>query len=160
MLAVHSEDIDLSWRMWLGGQRTVLAHSAKVYHRNKTLAERKMMNTSEYRILFSLEKNALRMMLKNLSLRKALASVPIAVLVAIGQAVMAFVRTGSSVRARAAAKAFVWNFRVLEDTMKERRKVQESVRRVRDAWVFQRIMHERSFIRHVMEYLLTKQTGR
>lgn len=116
------------------------------------------MNANECRTLFSLEENALRMMLKNLSLREVLTSVSIAVLVAIGQVVLVFVRTGSSARVRAAAKAFIWNLRVPEDTMRERKKAQKSVKRVREPRVFQRIMDRRSFARYVAEYLLAKHT--
>jgi GT2 family glycosyltransferase len=71
VLAVHSEDVDLSWRMWLAGSRTVLAPSSRIFHRNKTLTERGRMKASDYSISLSLYRNAIRMILKNMSLPRS-----------------------------------------------------------------------------------------
>lgn len=152
-LATHSEDIDFSWRMWLAGCRTVLVPSAKIYHRNKSLRERRMMKATEYGITFSLEKNALRMMMKNLGLGEALLALPIGICTSFSLAVLTFLRTRSSTRLRAFLNALAWNTKQLDDTMGERIRIQRSLRKLSDRQVFDIVLDKRSFARHVAEFL-------
>jgi GT2 family glycosyltransferase len=152
-LGVHSEDIDFSWRMWLARYRTIAAPAARVYHKNKSIAERKTMNSDEYEVTFNLERNALRITLKNLGFLRVLVSIPEGLAISLTLGTISFLRARSDVRLRAFFRALVWNSCFLRDTLKERAKVQELLRRAPDRWILDRITDRRPFAHHVRRYL-------
>jgi GT2 family glycosyltransferase len=151
-LVAYSEDIDFSWRMWLSRLRTIVVPSATVYHRNKTVEERKVMNGNEYEITFYLERNALRITLKNLALERTLISIPEGLIISFTMGGLTCLRTGSGDRLRALIYALVWNVKFLKDTLRQRNMVQ-SLRKASDSWISKKIMDQRSFAFHVARYL-------
>jgi GT2 family glycosyltransferase len=152
-LMVHSEDIDFSWRMWLARYRTISAPEARVYHKNKSIAERNTMNSNEYEVTFYLERNALRITLKNLGLLRLIISVPEGLAISLALGTISLLRTRSGLRLRAVIRALIWNSRFLKDTLKERGRVQESLRRASDRWILRRITDRRPFAFHIRQYL-------
>ncbi len=152
-LGVYSEDIDFSWRLWLAGHKTILAPFAQVYHKTKTIAERKVMNATEYSITLHLERNSLRMLLKNLGLARGLISVPVSTFINLALACLSCMRTRTNTRLIALIHGIAWNVRFLDDTLEERKRVQGSLRRASDAWILEKIVDKRSIVFHVVRHL-------
>jgi hypothetical protein len=110
------------------------------------------MNGNEYEITFYLERNALRITLKNLALKRALISVPEGLTISFTRAGLTYLRTGSRVRLRALIYAIIWNLKFLKDTLRQRRAVQ-SLRKASDSWISKKIIDQRPLAFHVAQYL-------
>jgi GT2 family glycosyltransferase len=139
--------------MWLAGYKTIAAPTARVYHRNKSFVERRKMSSNEYQVTFYLERNALRITLKNLGLLRVLISLPEGLAISFALGTLSFLRTRSGLRLRALIRALIWNSRFLRDTMKERAVVQETLRRVPDRWILERITDRKPFAYHIRRYV-------
>lgn len=162
-LRVHSEDIDFSWRLWLAGHRTILSPSARVYHKNKSLADRKIMAVDEYKITFYLERNALLMLLKNLSPLESIKYLAIGLITTFIRASVTYAVTGRLERLRASLSAVIWNMKFIEDTLQDRRRVQRSLRRVSDNWLRGKIVDPRPlsfFLRQTLRQFLGQRARR
>lgn len=85
--AVVTEDLDLSWRIWIAGYRIVLSPKAIVYHWTKPLKMRKNMNVNYRSIYTHLYKNSLISMLKNYQLMNLFIFLPIAVVINLLKAI-------------------------------------------------------------------------
>lgn len=139
-LSIFTEDIDLSWRIWLAGYRILLAPESKVHHRTKPMSERVHMHTNEYDFNFHLVKNALRTLTKNYELKNLIRYLPWAILVIMTRGILTLARRKNASVIRGTFKAATWNILQLQGTVRERLRVQRIVRRARDDEVFPKIM--------------------
>jgi GT2 family glycosyltransferase len=121
------EDIDIAWRVWLNGYSVSALEEAVVYHQYGGTAggksgENGRYITTYFRRYLS-ERNNIRTLLKNYSLRSLLCIIPRYLLLNILE-IFFFL---SRLELRAAfgyLKAYAWNLANLTDTLRLRKKVQ------------------------------------
>lgn len=119
-LFLYGEDRDLCWRAWLAGYRVGISHLAVFYHNSNSVC-----STNYYQRYHS-EKNIIRSMLKNFSLKTlskrslqyALLSIPELIL-------MLFIKPSAVFKSY--IPAYAWNIRYLLDTLRERKKIKKRI---------------------------------
>ncbi len=121
-----AEDLDLCWRARLAGARVLVAPDARVRHR-QAADERGKADRPDAR---SMARSRVRTLLTSYSLWTLVRVVPIGLVLALGEAVVA-VLTRQRGRARAALGAWWWNARHLGDVRRSRRRAQ-ALRRIQD----------------------------
>lgn len=127
---VYSEDIDLCWRALISGMKVEVCNSAELYHygggsSQTTKLCRKRIHVVPYFRRYEVEKNNLRNLLKNYSLINLLWTFPGYVLISFFEAIFYLV-IGNAKAATLIGKAILWNITNISDTLKERRRLQES----------------------------------
>jgi GT2 family glycosyltransferase len=116
-LFMYLEDVDLSWRLRLLGFNIRCVSGSKVLHRSGI----SRMNAADIQYLFN--RNRLRMILKNYSLRSLLGILPRYLVLQVGLVIWVIARhRGDELRTILAA--WLWNVRHLRDTLRTRRAVQ------------------------------------
>lgn len=134
-LGIHTEDIDFCWRLWLQGNKIVLAPHARALHASKSVDFRaETMGSSKRQIDFVLARNSLRSMIKNLGVSRLLMYIPLALVIHLSKALINL-RRGNRSSLNGFASAVVWNIRWLPDTLRHRSQTQ-LIRRVSDAILF------------------------
>jgi len=137
---IYFEDTDLSWRMWLRGYKVVSVPQSVVYHREAG-SVKKEINYSEF-TEYNYNRNCLRMIIKNYSLKHTLTFLPTTCVCLSAKALFQVVRTqGRSVIAL--VKAFFWNIMEIRDTIRERIIVQQT-RKVCDEFIIRNAMRRLS----------------
>lgn len=122
--AIHTEDLDFCWRVWLSGYRITLAPKSVVYHWTKSMSKRTGMNTTPRKVYFHLAKNSFRSMLKNLELHNLIKYLPVSLLINLGRGIVSlFLRRDPSALI-GTGQATLWNLIYLFDTLSERKKIQ------------------------------------
>jgi len=144
--AVTTEDLDLSWRIWIAGYRVLLSPKSIIYHHTKSVVSRKYMNTSYRKIYFHLAKNSFRSILKNYEIQNSLCFLILSLLINYTRAILVIPSSGFSAII-ATTQALIWNLYYLLDTLVERSKVQ------RTRVVSDKILFEKIFIRNGFETL-------
>jgi GT2 family glycosyltransferase len=136
-LAVYTEDLEFSLRIWICGFRIVSCPESVVYHWTKRIEDRKTMNATKERIYFHLAKNTIRTILKNYSLSYILVYFPWA-LVILSVRMLIKVARGEFSALSGTMKAFILSVVILPQTLVERKQVQK-LRKFRDPDIFERI---------------------
>lgn len=135
---MYLEDMDFSWRARLMGEQVYFLKNIFVYHftggtslpsviKNRTF-------TTSYNRRFNAQKNSLRSILKNYSFVNLLWSLPISVLLAVGEGVLYLIK-GDINGFITILRAVFWNLLNISDTLKERKPIQ-SRRIVPDSEIF------------------------
>jgi GT2 family glycosyltransferase len=137
--AVHTEDLDLCWRIWLSGYRIILAPKSIMFHYSKSVAERTTMNTNNQKIYFHLAKNSFRSIIKNYQLVNVLKYLPVSVIINLLRGFIFVVLKGNFDALIGTIDALIWNFTNFSDTISQRIKVQ-SLRKNSDDYLFGKIM--------------------
>jgi GT2 family glycosyltransferase len=145
-LAVFTEDLDFSWRLWLSGYRIVLAPRSIVYHWHKPLDMRRKMSVTEVIFNFHFTKNSLRTLIKNYEIKNLVNYLPWALFIILFRAVLILFRKKSLPVFIGSIKGILWNLLNLRNTMRERHKIQHFIRRVPDDYLMQRIMVNKPLI--------------
>lgn len=141
--AVHTEDTDFAWRVWIAGYKIVLAKDAITYHLAKSVASRKHMGSSNYKIYFHLAKNSFRSIIKNYELENVLRFLPQSIVINIARGVLVLIKRGDPSALLATFRAIFWNMNNLSDNLKQRRLVR-SKRLVSDSYIMDRVFDQRS----------------
>jgi hypothetical protein len=138
----NQEDVDLCWRTWLSGYKVLVNPFSVVYHKGGGSAWgaaganisllKKEYKTSAWR-RYHAEKNIIRTLIKNYSISSLCRIIPVFLVLYLGE-VLLYVVTRRWNAVSAYVQAFLWNMRNIEDTWKERKRVQ-SGRRVPDRQV-------------------------
>jgi GT2 family glycosyltransferase len=123
------EDVDLSWRMRLGGFKTVIAPKSIVYHRRSTTTSRK-----RGRLVFHHCKNRILTLVKNYSLMNLMEYLPLLIILELVRASSSLV-SGRYDGAFGIVRAFIWNLSNFKQSWKKRLTVQHLVRRMPDQYV-------------------------
>jgi len=114
---MYLEDVDLSWRLRLLGLRVLYAPGSKVMHMSGITR----MKATDIQYLFN--RNRLRMVLKNYSLRGLISVVPRYLVLQVGLVIWVISRLRGD-ELRAILAAWLWNARHLRDTIQYRRLIQ------------------------------------
>jgi len=136
-LFMYVEDVDLSWRIRLLGFNVIYVPKSRIVHRSGITR----MKTSDIQYLFN--RNRLRMILKNYSVRTLVSILPRYLVLQMGLLIWVISRLRGD-ELRTVLAAWLWNARHLRDTMRSRRVVQAK-RRVKDD--------------HVMVHMINKPAG-
>jgi len=133
---IYFEDTDLSWRMWLRGYKVVSVPQSVVYHREAG-SIKKEINASTH-TEYNYNKNCLRMIIKNYSLKHILTFLPTTCVCLLAKAIIQMRRTraGSIV---GLIRALTWNIVEIRNTTHERIKVQQT-RKVCDKFIIKNHM--------------------
>lgn len=121
--AVHSEDVDLSWRMWIAGLPIYSSKKAIVYHWHKSLVQRSAMQANLTSIYFHLNKNSVRSMLKNYEPLNILVYLPCCLIILLGRAMLLLLK-GNYSAVVGFGRSLVWNIDNISDTLRARQQVQ------------------------------------
>lgn len=124
---MYSEDLDLCWRAWLYGYKIKIINSARIKHYGGGSSLPTMVGTSKHLVpifrRYETEKNTIRMMLKNASMLHLSVSLPIMLILIIGESFL-YLCTNQMLAAKKLYSAIVWNVRHFPDTIAQRKVVQ------------------------------------
>ncbi len=149
--ARHSEDVDFSWRAWALGGKMKLVPKSLIYHKNKPMSERALMNATKEYIHFHLVRNSIRSMLKNYELSNLLKYLPIAICLNLGRVVVALFDNNRAI-VLGTLKGMVWNALNIRDTISSRLYVQK-YREKSDAFLFSNIFDKAGALLLYRNYL-------
>jgi len=116
-LFMYLEDVDVSWRLRLLGFRVLCVPGSTVMHKSGITR----MKTTDIQYLFN--RNRLRMILKNYSLRSLLSILPRYLVLQVGLVIWVILRLRGD-ELRTILAAWLWNARHLRDTVRCRRVIQ------------------------------------
>lgn len=135
------EDIDLAWRAQVLGYQVRAFSEAVVYHYGGGVAggspEFKGKYQSSFLRRYQSERNNIRTILKNYQWRTLILILPVYLLINLAE-ILLFLASFKFGVPGLYLKAYWWNLLNLDDTLKERRKVQE-VRQVSDKWLMKKM---------------------
>ncbi len=117
----YNEDVDLSFRCWTRGFRIVLVPSSKIYHKIGSSSQ----ENSGWRI-YETSKNALRSRIKNLQWGTLFLFIQVFLGHIVIRSLVDIISDGDFIKAKARVKSITWNIINLEDTLEERREIQEN----------------------------------
>ena len=124
---LYFDEVDLCWRIWLGGFRVVYAPASVVWHASGSTASA----LAQQRRLYFYTRNHLMVLLKNYNLTNAFWAVKVSLLFEARNAAV-FLAKQKPLVSLAIVKAVFWNLVYLPQTWKKRQTVQCSVRKVPD----------------------------
>lgn len=134
---IYKDDLDLCWRMKLLGYKTVTNLRSVICHMSgvtqgggSTGKGTKIYHTTSRKRYFG-ERNTFRMLLKNYSAGSLFKVLPVYFLIIFAESVF-FILMGQFKAPLIYLRAFWWNMQNLQDTLRERRKIQEK-RKVPDS---------------------------
>ncbi len=145
------EDLDFSLRVWLSGYRVVLAPRAEVYHDARIKGSDPKRNKI---IQYASQRNCIRMVLKDYGIRNLLKYLPTVILGMTSRAIFAIIKRKEIAPLIGLIRAIFWNVYNIRDTLKERKIVQNKVRKVSDRFIMEHIGIQISPWRIYKDYLL------
>ena len=132
---IYYEETDLCWRFHLRGFDVKLVPSAKVYHKGSAY-----FGTSvDPLMLYARRRHQMKMMLKNYSIMNLLKYGSLFKAKSMGYFLILLVK-GRYRHAAALVRAYWWNVRNIVKTLRMRKQVQSSIRRVSDDHILDRMM--------------------
>lgn len=137
--AVVTEDLDLSWRIWIAGYSIVLVPDALVYHWTKSVDMRSNMHHNLEKIYFHLTKNSLVSILKNYELPNAIYYFFYSLVISGGRAILVLTRRQEASALMGTLRGILWTVFNLNYIIQKRVKVQRT-RKISDKELFQRII--------------------
>lgn len=146
------EDLDFSLRIWLSGHRVILVPHSIVWHD----ARLKGSNPKRHRLIqYVSQRNCIRMLLKNYSLGNLFRYLPTSIMAMLFRSLYALIRKGDVYSLLGLLKAIFWNLAHLPSTVRERKRVQRSVRKVTDEYLFRKVGISLSPF-HIYKYYLSQ----
>jgi GT2 family glycosyltransferase len=129
------EEVDFSWRVWLGGYKQTFAPKAVEYHAISPPTPRKRRS-----IEFYLNRNPFRVILKNYSVKNLIKYFPLSVIGMFFRDLVILQKTKDYYPMLSLIRGIMWNLEQLSDTLKERYIIQRLIRRVPDEYIMEHIM--------------------
>ena len=127
---MHSEETDLSWRLWLNGYRIIYVPQSVVYHKKGGSSDG---SASRNLMFYEGAKNCTKTLAKNLGIKRLLLILPLHVAAWLGMGVI-FLMKGSISDAKAIIKGLLWNLSNIGHVAKDR-KIVQSKRLVTDGQI-------------------------
>lgn len=121
-LFLYYDDVDLSWRARLFGIRVSAARTAFCFHSGGT-SSTGMPHTEKF---YLTQRNRIRVLIKDYSLRRIVSRVPVAVCLILAGAFFFAIRARSGRYLRSTLKALVWNMIALRSTLAQRYRIQRA----------------------------------
>lgn len=150
---VHNvDDIDLFWRIWLTGSSIVSVPESVTYHWGSKPQEVRAAVTSRIESELHTSK-MLRVFLKNYEAANVVRYLPVAVLAMFLRGILNMIRR-DTVPIRGFIKGLAWNLKELDSTLRERYRIQETIRRVSDEYVMKKIMTKGSLAKIFLREIL------
>jgi GT2 family glycosyltransferase len=118
-ISFRGDDVDLCWRAQLAGARVMVVPAAVVRHHEQLAERRGVDDVRRLRM-----RHQLRTLLSCASLGRLVLVLPQAMVLAVGEIVLAVLR-GRVAHARDVASAWVWNLRRLPAIWRRRQKIRE-----------------------------------
>ncbi|MDQ3239088.1 MAG: glycosyltransferase family 2 protein [bacterium] len=129
-LGINLDDLDLNWRMWVIGYKTVFAKNAKTYHWTKVQQVRnKWIKQLNWEFHYA---KMPRVFLKNYNLLNNLRYLPIYVSVASLRGLYNLIARQNPSPILGLLKSLKWNLIIIGDTLKERNRIQKTLRKISD----------------------------
>lgn len=150
-----AEDIDLCWRLRLAGYKIRVATGAVVLH--ESMATFKQEKVPREYVRFLVERNTMRMIIKNYGLGSLMIILPAQVLMIIAEmSIYLFMRRFNYLRE--VGLALLWNARNIRDTLESRRRVQRT-RLVKDTEIMRHMTRRFMKMAHYRNFLATTRRG-
>ncbi len=137
--SVVTEDLDLSWRIWIAGYKIVLAPKSIVYHWTKSVDMRSNMHHNYEKIYFHLTKNSLTSILKNYQFFNAIYFFFYSLFISGGRAILVYLRRHDTSALIGTTRAIIWVIMHVPYILKARNQVQRS-RKVIDNILFNNVI--------------------
>ncbi|GIW59902.1 MAG: hypothetical protein KatS3mg087_0968 [Patescibacteria group bacterium] len=151
LLAVYTEDIELSYRIWLSGFRIVNSPKSHVFHWTKKVSDRKTMHANTQHIYFHLAKNTIRSIIKNYSSQNIILYMPFSLIILSGRAIVKlFYNDPSAIIGT--AKGLWWNIVKLPKTLQERKKIRAMVEVKSEHLINQKVFTSESLLQIYHNY--------
>jgi len=132
---VQFEDLDFSWRIWIGGYRVVLAPKSIVHHEGSW---RPQTRRSRELASYFVQRNCIRVLTKNYELKNLIKYLPSSIMGMWFRALFHLIRK-DPYPMLGLFRAVFWNIVNLKDTLGERRRIQRLIRKVPDDYVLRRV---------------------
>ncbi len=123
---LYHEEVDLCWRIRLGGYRIVFVPRSVIYHIGGVFAKK-----AHSFVVFNHEKNRVCTLIKNYSFCNLIRYLSLLVFLEILQ-MISFIFVRKPEKAKAIFNALIWNFLNLKTILRKRRVVQDIFRKVPD----------------------------
>lgn len=136
---VVTEDLDLSWKIWLLGFRVMLAPKAHVYHWTKSLHMRQNMFHTQETIYFHLMKNSIISILKNYELGNAVYYYFYTLAISFCRGMVVLLRRGELSPLIGSLRGVIWANLNIATIIKKRNAIQR-IRRSTDRELFKSII--------------------
>lgn len=137
------EDVDLAWRVRLGGYRVVLVPEAVGYHRRSaTWVKKRRLNIFVWQHYC---KNAIAVLIKNYDLKNLVKIMPLTLSLQLMSFIWRGIIEGNGRMALVPFRAILWNVRNFRYLWSQRMFVQKEVRRVSDDEIM-KIMPKKCFL--------------
>lgn len=141
--SVVTEDLDLSWRLWIGGYKIKLARKSLVYHWTKGIDMRKNMKHTKKVIYYHLTKNSLISILKNYETSHAVYYFGYSILINLTRGILVFIRRSETEAIMGALQGIIWVAVHISTIIKNRTFIQEH-RRSSDAVLFESVLFQKN----------------
>jgi GT2 family glycosyltransferase len=138
-LAVTTEDLDFTWRIWLSGYKIKSCPNSLVFHYTKNIDMRKDMNVSHYSQYFHLNKNSIRTLIKNYQLSSLIWYFPQLILILIIRSLILLFKRKDASSLKALYMAIIWNVINFKNTLNQRYLVQGN-RVFLDKYIYENVM--------------------
>lgn len=130
----YFEETDLCWRTWIFGYKVAFEPRSVIYHKMGATSITMRSSFIHYHSF----KNRIRTIIKNASLTTLLWMLPIHLTACVGLVIF-FLLSGQKNGSLSILKALMWNIRVLDKTIRLRKKIQIK-RKVSDTEIFNIVM--------------------
>jgi GT2 family glycosyltransferase len=135
---IYVEETDLGWRSWLMGYKSVFLPTSIVFHEFGTSALVLGRDKNNFNAKFHGTKNYIRTLLKNLNKTNLIKILPQHIFLWLGLSWFSLLR-GQSKPFVLIHKAFIWNIKNMQETMKLRNDIQDK-RKINDKELFEKVM--------------------
>ncbi|MDQ3239089.1 MAG: glycosyltransferase family 2 protein [bacterium] len=150
-LAVYTEDLELSLRIWIAGFRIINSPQSHVFHWSKKIEDRKEMHATRENIYFHLSKNSLRTITKNYQLINVIKFLPAAFIILFIRSVFRIFK-GDFSAIDGTAKGVLWYISNIEDTLVQRKVVQSKLRVYQDGLIFEKVFTKENLLQIYKKY--------
>jgi len=150
-LAVTTEDLDFTWRIWLAGYKIKSCPNSIIFHYTKNIDMRKDMNVSLYSQYFHLNKNSIRTLIKNYQISSLLWYFPQLIIILLIRSLIIILKRKDASSLKAFYNSITWNINNLKDTLKQRNLVQTS-RVFSDKYIYKYVMVKSSLYEIYSKY--------